>query len=526
MASTKSLTDFVSQSSLNWALTHVLRFGENDIFPIPFEYEAYKAAWPDLLGLLGKVDLSAHEVAASLKLPMPKGKWGYRIATQMDPLDYLIYTGAVHEIAPLIESFRVAKENRVACAYRLDIDDKGQFFQKHSGWPDFQQQSDAISLLPDCKYVLCADVSDFYNQTSHHRIQNALLSALVSEKRATNIETFLGNLNSRHHSRGLPVGPSASILLAEVCLADVDAFISRKGYRHTRYVDDFRLFCKNYEEALQALHDLSLYLFTAHRLSLQSNKTSIISKEEFRRRDLIEPEVLEETSKQGKIQKLIEELDYSPYEQPDEFEIDESVEAGILRDTLREMFNEIVNEPSLNIGLARYVLRRAAALRTREILTSVVAHLQFLLPVFRDVVNYVVKAYDKKRPDQVGEALVSLIKDSDHRNVPFVQYWVLHAFVEQPLFCTAQKAIELAERAHPDIRDRMAALVARRYRLTDWVRERKETWMNTNPFGQRAIIWAASILSKTERGHWLKGVANYPIPAISFVAKGVLSQQS
>lgn len=222
--------DFISPDSLNWALTHVLRYGESDIFPRAFEFEAYKAQWPEVLAHLSKIDLSSHETGCSLKLLVPKGKWGYRVATQLDPFDQLLYTAMVHEIAPTIEEFRVAKEKRIACAYRLDLDANGQFFQRNSGWPDFHKRSTELAKAQECKFVACADISDFYNQTSHHRIQNALSSANVSDERANSVEQFLGNINSRHHSRGLPVGPFASILLAEACLADVDNFLIRKRY--------------------------------------------------------------------------------------------------------------------------------------------------------------------------------------------------------------------------------------------------------------------------------------------------------
>ena len=517
--------DFASPGSLNWALTHILRFRENDIFPHSFEYEAYKAQWTEVLDHLQKIDLSAHEVGCSLKLLAPKGRWGYRVATQLDPFDHLLYTAMVHEAAPTIEGFRIAKEKKIACAYRLELDAKGQFFQRNSGWPDFHARSEVFSKSKTCRFVVCADISDFYNQTSHHRIQNALSSANVKEERANSVERFLANLNSRHHSRGLPVGPSASILLAEVCLADVDNFLIRKGYSHTRYVDDFRIFCETHEQAVCALHDLSEYLYTAHRLSFQSNKTRIWPKDEFRKEELVDPEQLEVESKQEKIRELLAQIEFSPYETPDEdaFELDDSTEAELLRDTIGELFKSLTSQPGLHVGLARYLLRRATSLRTRIILGDVLKNIEFLLPVFRDVVRYLVHAYDKKRPEQVGEVLQQLVTGSSYRHLPFIQYWVLAAFAEAPTLCDGNVAIGLAEHSDPQIRDRLSALIAKNYRLVDWLRARKETWLNSTPFGQRAIIWAAPILPKDERNHWLKGISNYPVLSIASVAKAVLA---
>jgi hypothetical protein len=518
-------SDFISPDSLNWALTHVLRYGEGDIFPRAFEFEAYKTQWPEVLAHLSKIDLSSHEVGCSLKLLVPKGKWGYRVGTQLDPFDHLLYTAMVHEVAPTIEGFRVAKAKQIACAYRLDLDANGQFFQRNSGWPDFHERSTQLAKASTCKFVACADISDFYNQTSHHRIQNALSSANVQEERANSVEHFLGNINSRHHSRGLPVGPFASILLAEACLADVDNFLIRKGYSHTRYVDDFRIFCTSHGEAVSAFHDLSQYLYTAHRLSFQSNKTLIMGKAEFQEEELVDPEQLEIQSKQEKIHALLDQVEYSPYEIVDEssFELDDSTEAELLRESIGDLFGELVGKDSLHVGLARYLLRRAGALRTRVILNDVLINIEFLLPVFRDAVNYLVQVYDKKRPQQVGDVLQHLVTKSDYRHLPYIQYWVLRAFAEAPALCDANVAIGIAENSDTEIRDRISAMVAKSYRLADWVRSRKETWQNSTPFGQRAIIWAAPILPKDERTHWLKSISNYPVFSIASLAKAVLA---
>jgi hypothetical protein len=517
--------DFANTASLNWALTHVSRFGENDILPGAFEYEAYKAVWPDVLKHLQAIDLSKHEVGPTLKILAPKGKWGYRVATQMDPFDYLLYTAMVHEVAEKIEQFRQPPKKRIACAYRVDLDANGQLFKAHSGWPDFHSRSDGLSEKDGVKYVVCADISDFYNQTSHHRIQNALSSATVPEIRAYSIELFLSNLASKHHSRGLPVGPSASILLAEACLADVDTFLLRKGYVHTRYVDDFRIFCRSEGQAVEALHDLTEYLYTAHRLTLQGNKTRILARKDFRERELVDPQQMESQSKQEKINELIEEVRSASYEKPDasEITIDQNTDSQLLRDTLKELFVDVISRPGLHVGQARYLLRRATGLRTRVLLSTVLDNLPALLPVLGEVVAYVTNVYDKKSPQQVGGALRALVSKPPYNNSPFVQYWTLTAFAEVPTFCKKETAIKLAESSDSQIRDRVSATIAKSYRLTDWVRSRKENWQNSTPFGQRAIIWAAPILADDERNHWLKSIINYPTLSVAAIARAVLA---
>ena len=74
------------------------------------------------------------------------------------------------------------------------------------------------------------------------------------------------NMNQKA-SQGLPVGPAASIILAEAVLTDVDRFIVQKGLSHTRYVDDFRVYGDSRNALLDLLREVALYLHTIHRLS-------------------------------------------------------------------------------------------------------------------------------------------------------------------------------------------------------------------------------------------------------------------
>jgi hypothetical protein len=156
----------------------------------------------------------------------------------------LLYTAAVYECAELVEKNRIPPDQKVACSYRVKLSPKGEFFAPDNGWNDFHLQSRALGQLGRYSHVLSVDISDFYNQLGQHRVQNALEMAAVSTERSNNIEHFLNQLTAKQ-SQGLPVGPLASIVLAEACLTDVDNFLRRLDIEHVRYVDDFRIFCKS-----------------------------------------------------------------------------------------------------------------------------------------------------------------------------------------------------------------------------------------------------------------------------------------
>ncbi|HWA85141.1 MAG TPA: RNA-directed DNA polymerase [Opitutus sp.] len=519
MSSPDAAPDKLKGDSLSWALTHIQRYGDTDLFPIPFEYEVIKAYWTPLLASLSDCDLGNHELSPAIKLMLPKSNTGYRAITQLDPLDTILLTAAVYEATPLIEAYRRPKADRVDCAYRADIKPDGQLFSPDSGWKDFHAKAAELVATNSFKFILCADIADYYTQASHHRIQNALSKAGVEHGRSKNIEEFLSRLNSLHHSKGIPVGPSSGILLAEACLSDVDAALARKGYVHTRYVDDFRIFCKTAEEAEFALHDLSEYLFTAHRLSLQQGKTRIFDVPTFTKEEMLDPEELEIEAKRERIQDFLKDAKLSDYDTDDAWPIDEDDEAQIDLQSLRDLFLRAVQNDRLSVGLAKYVLRRAAKLRTRVFLDDLLKKMPLMIPVIRDTVTFLIKASGPKDMERVGHALRALADESHYKFLPIVRLWIIEAFCRKPAFASAADALRIAEGSHPLLRDRMAALVAKAYNVSDWVREKKETWMNYGPWAHRAILYASSVLPADERIHWLKSAHGHPLLLTRAVAK-------
>lgn len=491
----------LQEDSLNWAITHIRKFGDTDVFPVPFEYEAIYQKWDLLKDYLSKIDLETHETRPFNRFLIPKPQGGYRVAIQLDPIDTILYTAAIYEVADLIESNRIPIDQKVSCSYRVEKDASGQLFKASSGWNDFHERSQELTDSGEYSHVLLADITDFYNQAGHHRIENALEHAGVSRLRARAIERFLGNLTARQ-SRGIPVGPSASILLAEACLSDVDSKLIRQGYTHSRYVDDFRIFCKSVVEAEKALHDLSEYLYTAHRLSLQAHKTTILDIETFRNEELIDPEKLEEQSKAEKIFNQLAFYNGYGLEQevlePEELKI-------LIRQNLNELFCTCLEKNPLQLGLARFLLRKATQLKTSVLQEQVIDNLPLLLPVLRDVMVYLEKTTKAKNYEYIGGRLLDFLKEADLSFIPYVKIWFTHLLVhkfsetfETPIsqFCSQENDV------------RHLALMARNRNYLEWVREQKEIWNNYGPWDKRAIIWAAPVLPDDERRYWLKSIEN------------------
>jgi len=498
--------DNLKPESLEWALTHILKFGDTDIFPVPFEFSCIKAGWSWLLPELQKVDLTDYRTRGTRRMLVPKANGGFRVATQLDPIDAIIYAALSYESAPLIEARRIPAAQSVACSYRVDIDPTGRLFASESGWPEYHTRSETLSKSGRYSHILVADIADFYNQIYTHRVQSALEMSLVAPHRADNIEQFLLSLCAKQ-SRGVPVGPTASILFAESSLIDVDDFLLRRGFPFTRFVDDFRIFCKSSSEALSVQHDLVEYIYTSHRLILEPWKSKIIPLVEFRKKELIDPAQLERKSEVEKLQLLIDEiLNESGYSVGEE-DLLEADKQKAVRENLLELFEGCVAKKPLHLGLARYLLRRATRLRTVVLNQAVFENLEELLPVFREVVLYLAASIPKKVARARGKEWTRFVGSSDYGQLPFVRMWAMELLSIRPDMTTPATAMKLAETFHNSLGIRPAALIAKNSKKMDWVREQKELWANHSPSDRRAIIFAGSALPETERKIWLEMIS-------------------
>jgi|694.fasta_scaffold36860_2 hypothetical protein len=511
--------DNLRADSLDWAITHIRRYGDTDIFPIPFEYEAIRHSWEELKRTISEYDLSAYEGRPHRRILVPKQDSNFRVAVQLDPIDSIVYLALAYEAADEIESMRVPVQQRVACSYRVAKDSKGSLYQESNGWDDYHSRSRELAESGDFSFVLTADIADFYNHISHHRLRNALETAGVSHERSKNIENILMNF-TRGHSRGIPVGPSASSLFAEACLSDVDNFLMRRGYVHTRYVDDFRIFTSSRSSCLKVIHDLTEYLYTAHRLSLQANKTRIKEVGQFIEDELIDPSEIAEKSKEDRLRHLQRVIDLYEGAAAELSETDNEAE----RNSLAELFVECLESEPIHFGTLKYILRRATVLKTGLLREAVLGNLPSLAPVMREVSNYILATTSNGYEEAVGKRLIDGLRRSELWSLPYIQIWLNYVLILKMAGLLRDEISDLANNSAEVLGIRSQALLAKSLGYIDWVREQKETWQNNSPWSRRAVIWSASALSGDELSYWLMRVQNAGDELDKAIAASVLQQ--
>lgn len=481
------LRDFIDDAGLDFALKHIFHFYDTDFFPRAHEFIALAHSWTEVKEFILRSDLHGLLTATPLVEPWPKARGGFRIVHRLEPLDSVVFTAFAQKVGEQVEAARASPE--VACSYRISIGDHG-FFSDGSGFHVYRERNEALAA--SYPYVLSADISDFYNRIYLHRLQNALQSACDTPPGISkSIEGFLSWLNSKS-SQGVPVGPTASIVMAEAALIDVDQFLFERGFEHVRYVDDFQIFGPDRGSLEILLQEFCVYLHENQRLSLSPEKTRIRPSEEFLRQEL---------NNQYQLQKLaiLSEIEIvSPYgleavtPAP---EINENA-ADILLDAI----NRITKFEHIDLGVVRAIVRRARANRIQEVAPALLEHLTFFRAAANDIFLYLDSISD---PDFISNHITALesLHSSPAANFRAVRLWLEwyyarhHALLE----IASIRAFVFSSKS---LRPQADAAVT--LKQQSWVKSRKNGLLHYASWDRRSILIAARLLSKDERDNWLK----------------------
>lgn len=500
----------LTENSLEFAKEHIAKYYDSDFFPKPFEFDALWHNWNEVKAELSGKNVDKIWVSPPKTMPASKANGTYRIVHQLEPLDAIIYTALAHQIGQAVEAARLPVDEKAACSYRLKIED-GSFFSRGGGYPDFASKTEELSTTNE--YILVTDITDFYNQIYLHRLNNAIELADASLKNiADDIESFLSRINGKA-SQGIPVGPAASIVMSEALMTDIDQFIRNTGMPFTRYVDDVRIF-SNDENALETiLQNLTVYLYENHRLTLSSEKTKIMEAKEYVQNYLQNPYDLEK-------EEIFESLEiFNPYtgeveEHEVEIDEDEATEQAFVN-----AFNAAIGHKSLDVGLAKGIIRRARIMGTPVLVPLLLGNFKFFLPVVSDAMIYVNQVVDETNIGGYSwhfEAIVA----SPEMNNPLARYWVEWMVAKYAVLISGPNARQLINTSINTEHQATAAITTNNIA---WVRHMKNQIYNVSNKGRRAVLHSTRILPSDERTHWLRmTIGTTPMLIDKWVANWVL----
>jgi hypothetical protein len=499
----------LQENSLNWALQHALNIGDTDVFPTPFEYQAIQHSWETILPDLTATDTLTWQTRPPRALLSPKAKYGFRVVTQLDPIDFLLYSALIYEIANDIESNRVPTDQRRVFSYRILTTREGQLFDPNIGYRAFLETCAAkINHYGDNCYIATADISDFYSRIYHHRLENALNASTRKSLHVKSLMQLLSGWNGRE-SYGIPIGCEPSAVLAEITLSDIDEMLIAYGIDFVRFNDDYRIFTTNYSQAYKNITILAESLFKNHGLSLQAQKTSILEASTFSERYLTTPLEREMDSLYGRFSDLLQDLGVESWYQEIAYdELNPEQQAMIDTMNLVELFSEEIETANPDMPVIKFCLRRLGQLGNDEIIEPIFDNLNALTPVFIDVVKYFsnLKHLGGQYKAQLGGRLLDLFSNSIVSELPYHRMWIIDLFSKSQEWGNDQRFFNLFHLESEQACKRKLILAMGRAGTRHWFQAQWRTLFDHPHWQRRALLAAASCLPSDARKHWYQSI--------------------
>lgn len=199
-----------------------------------------------------------------------KNNFDFRKCALIEVLDEIKYLTMACMIAKSVEKER--KNKHCVFSYRYEPNGKGCIFNRKYNYSAFKSEYRKISSKKKYKIIIECDISNFYDRLNIHRLNSTLLSIPTLDRKIIEVidQTLLFWAN--RDSYGLPVGSNASRILAEAFLIEIDNFLESNGICFCRFVDDYRFFAKDSNEASRIITKF-VEILNKHGLSINLSKT-------------------------------------------------------------------------------------------------------------------------------------------------------------------------------------------------------------------------------------------------------------
>ena len=492
----------LSAGSLDWALKHALLKGDTDIFPRAFEFKAIRDDWDKIRGCLDGQDVLSWTSRPLRRCLSPKRRYGFRIATQLDPLDFLILGALIFEIGEDIEARRL--DDQTVVSYRFSPEKDGTLFEPTTGFSAFQVRSKDMASNYSC--VVVTDIADFFPRLYLHRVEGALSNATKKNNHVRSISQLLSQWNQTQ-SYGIPVGPAPSRLIAEIALDDVDKILHSEGITFLRHLDDYRLFTDSAVHGYQQLTVLANALYKNHGLTLQQEKTSIMPADVFLENYCRTGESQELQSLSEQFGKLLEDNGIDdPYSDIDYEDLEPDDQALIDSFNLEDLLQGELDRDEIDQRMVRFLLRRLGQLDNPAGMDMLLDHIEDVFTVFPDVIQYFgrLRSLDNGERQAFGKRVLSLIENSSVSQLDFHKCWLFSLFSEGTEWGSAEKLVSLYSEMQDNFSKRKLTLALGKSGQDYWFRTRKDDIFEFGGWMRRAFIAGASCLPGDERKHWYR----------------------
>lgn len=501
----------LTDAGLDWALEHALAWGDTDIFPEVFEFQALKENWNEIKASIQGTDILEWKVRPYRRCLVPKHRFGFRISTQLDPIDFLVFTALIREVGEKLEAARIPVVDAIVHSYRFAPESDGRMFSEDYTYRSFQQKSHELCEELRPSHVVIADIADFFPRLYTHRIENALDSALgIGHMHAKALKDLINHW-AGPNSYGIPVGSAGARLVAEVTIADVDQILLSEGAQYVRYSDDFRIFASSEANAYRHLTLVARALIENHGLTLQQHKTKIIPTEVFRTVYLRENEKREVETLSERFYELLEQIGIEDtYEDIDYDSLPSEFKEAIDQLNLEGILQEQIQEDEPDLSLLKFLLRRIAQLGDTDVVDLIFDNFNKFVPVIREAIECLLRldALPSASKAVLGERLIEIYRDENtpSAHLEYSRMYMLRPFAVDSEWNADDQYVKLYNDAVDEFAKRELLLAMGRSRKDFWFRNRKQYLQELPPWLRRAYIYGASCLPVEEYKHWIRGI--------------------
>lgn len=492
------MTYRLTEASLRAAIKHLCRYGDTDVFPHLPELAFFAEQEEDIISELTKLDLDTYEPLGAVEALTPKSRYGFRVAHQLTALDTLLFLACVVEIGQDIEAKRQPVENTRAFSYRFAVDaSEGQIFRPNHTFKDWLHQQLAIIRNDEnIQSIVNTDISDFYPRINFHRLQNLLDEVAPGCGAGRFIMKHLRVIRAKQ-SFGLPMGGTASRLLAELALIDTDQALVNAGLIATRFVDDFRIFLRSSEHPYDAMGFLAEQVSINEGLSLSAPKTSVSSRAGFSAYlEKMTTDVADEAESDA-LEVLTAEVYFD--QEPDQDALEKLKGLNLV-----EILDREIDAEHWDMGRIKVVFRALKIVRPPEAIDFIKANLERMTIFARDLC-LLMEGLEAENPgcfDELLNQVIEIIRTPPAASVQLIRTWFVEMLVRGIINIPLQRTKELE--VLPSIIDKRQLLLIRgRCGDRNFFRRQKTGLHTFSAFELPALVWGASCLPQDEYETWL-----------------------
>jgi len=425
----------ISEASVRRAIDHLASFGDTDLFPKLPEMRCFIERPGAIAKDCAQLNIGQYVPVGAVETLTPKSWLGFRIAHQLTASDSVIYLAALLDCAPNLEQSRLPKNGNEAFAHRFIDGESVRIFEAGRGYHQWLAHladfGGSENPFAEDRPAIATDVSDFYQRIYFHRIENVLEDAACPKGPAELVKKIIKVTRARQ-SYGLPVGSTASRLLAECLLNDTDVHLKNMGVQFSRYVDDFRIVVPPDLEAHAILCRLAEHLMVTEGLSLNVSKTRMTTVREMEKASRERLEDVFTSAEMEKVQAFIR-LSYDD----DDHASDEDTIANpfMSADFLQARLDEIGDKRGADLSVFKAILRALRFLPDIDAVHLLEKHADLLYYVPREFCLVLTAASKQEgfKADFVKSRVMELLRMSPYSDLAFVRSWLLNLFVDGTL---------------------------------------------------------------------------------------------